>query len=356
MARQQQHRDSVARRGNTADDRSPSLPGRAAPDRDGASHSRSRGLPDDRRRALGRGDEPGESIALLLADKRSEQTRRAYRGDLIAFFGAEPSEAEVRAFVALPAPKIAARLARWKATMLAEGKAPATVNRRLAAVRSLLKFCHRLGLAQSDGRSLIDGERALPYRDTRGVPLKTMREILGCAIGKTEKARRDEAILRLLCENALRRAEVTSLDVADFDGKTGVLQVRGKGKSGQKCPVTLSPAGVAAIRLYLKTAGHKGGALFRNLARDPKSRGGRITGQGIYDLVAGYGRLAGVEHLTPHKLRHSAITAALDAFDGNVRLVRQLSRHAQIETLMRYDDARRDGQGQVTKRLSGLLA
>ncbi len=70
-------------------------------------------------------------------------------------------------------------------------------------------------------------------------------------------------------------------------------------------------------------------------------------------IVQGYGRRLGLT-LAPHKLRHSAITAALEAgADG--REVQGLSRHAKLETLMRYDDSRTDKQGKASQLLSGLI-
>ncbi|NJM67993.1 MAG: hypothetical protein HC851_21180 [Acaryochloris sp. RU_4_1] len=59
--------------------------------------------------------------------------------------------------------------------------------------------------------------------------------------------------------------------------------------------------------------------------------------------------------MSPHRVRHSSITAALEATGGNVRAVQQLSRHAKPETVMRYDDNRNNLQGEVTELLSGLL-
>jgi integrase/recombinase XerC len=59
--------------------------------------------------------------------------------------------------------------------------------------------------------------------------------------------------------------------------------------------------------------------------------------------------------MSPHRIRHSAITAALDATDGNVRKVQKLSRHKQIDTLMIYDDNRQRVQGELTGLLSDLV-
>jgi integrase/recombinase XerC len=294
-----------------------------------------------------------DPVALLLADKRSPATRRAYAGDLRAFFGGDPQPHQVRQFVALPVPQLALRLAEYKAELLATGAAEATINRRLAAVRSLLKLCHRVGLAQSDGSNLVDGEQARTYRDTRGVDVKTLVRLVKAPGVADLAGRRDTALLRVLCENALRRAEVCSLHVEDFSAPERRLFILGKGKGTQKEPVTVSSATVAAISLYLDSAGHVNGPLFRNV--DHRTGGTGLTPGGLYYLIRAYGEKIGVPGLTPHKLRHSAITAALDATGGDVRKVQRFSRHAKLETLQRYDDNRADFQGQVSRQLSGLL-
>jgi integrase/recombinase XerC len=59
--------------------------------------------------------------------------------------------------------------------------------------------------------------------------------------------------------------------------------------------------------------------------------------------------------MSPHRIRHSAITAALDATDGNVRKVQKLSRHANLETLMVYDDNREKAQLEITELLDDLI-
>lgn len=298
-----------------------------------------------------------ELLRLLLADKRSEATKRAYAADLRDFFGEELNPAEVERFVTLPVAEIARLLVTYKADLLERGLAEATINRRLAAIRSLLKFCYRLGWSQTDGRSLVEGERVVAYRDTRGVTPAIVKKLFAAADTKDLTGLRDLALLRLLCENALRRAEVCSLNVEDFRAEQKLIYVLGKGKGTQKEPETLSDRAIEAIQRYLTAAGHGSvpdAPLLRNVEPRPEYHGQRLTGDGIYHIVQYLGARAGVPNLTPHKLRHTAITIALDLTDGNVRAVRDLSRHARLETLQRYDDNRRNFQGSVTDRLSEL--
>jgi integrase/recombinase XerC len=59
--------------------------------------------------------------------------------------------------------------------------------------------------------------------------------------------------------------------------------------------------------------------------------------------------------MSPHRVRHSAITTALDVTGGDVQRVQKLSRHANLNTLIIYDDNRMNAQGEVTDLLDGLM-
>jgi integrase/recombinase XerC len=81
-----------------------------------------------------------------------------------------------------------------------------------------------------------------------------------------------------------------------------------------------------------------------------------LTGDGIRKIVVKYSEKAGItKQMSPHRIRHSAITAALDATDGNVRKVQKLSRHKNLNTLMIYDDNRGKDQLDVTALLDGMF-
>ncbi len=332
-------------------------------------------------------------VALLLADKRSIHTKRAYERDLRDFLGGDPTELELRAraFLGLSVPEMRLAALAYKTRMRDARLSENTINRRLAALRSLCCFAHRLGQCASDGSNIVEGERVTAYRDTKGVDLKTLRRLMAapeklygppiyingkCRVASEDEGvpsidvtaarnqnralhcARDLALLGILIENALRRGEVCALDVGDFDSGARALWVRGKGRGGQKERITVSPDLAEKIAAYLALGGwgdDKSGALFRNLDPRPDHRGARLTPDGLYSLVGAYGRAVGLTRLTPHQLRHSAITLALDATGGDVRRVQRLSRHRKLETLMIYDDNRADMQGEVSGLLSGLV-
>ena len=103
-----------------------------------------------------------------------------------------------------------------------------------------------------------------------------------------------------------------------------------------------------------RDAGEAAAEVVKSLDRRPRHEGGAWpTAGGLYGRVGDYGRRLG-PRLAHHKLRHSTITAVLEVGAG-LRYVQQLSRHAKLETLVRYDNSLDDKQGKVSRMLSNLL-
>jgi integrase/recombinase XerC len=272
-------------------------------------------------------DTSTDLVALFLDGKPSAATRRAYAADLRDFFGGEPKPNQVKSFLGLPVPMLSLRLFTYKAELLGRGVSEATVNRRLSTVRSLLQFAFRLGLATSDGRGLVDSEPVTSTRQPECLSPKLLKRLQGVPGTKAIRGLRDTAILRLLCENALRRAELCALDVADFSLGERCMMLPGKGRHARE-RVPLSRQTAEVIAAYLTAAGSEdepAAPLFRNFDHRPEISGGRLTPDGLYFLVREYGREVGVEGLTPQQLRRSAITAVIDAPGGDLRRVLRLS-------------------------------
>lgn len=300
-------------------------------------------------------------MARLLADKRSENTRRAYRCDLNDFFttrtGSEATPEQVQEFLNLSRGQANRVVLEYKADLLERGLAEATVNRRLAALRSLVSYAKVLGAV--DWELDVPGEPVTTYRDTRGVTPADIRAILsGCNLA-TLKGKRDYALLRLLWDNALRRGEIVKLNVGDFDAQARRLAILGKGKGTQKQWIDLSERTVQALFNWLQARREAYGdmnptdAFF--VAVDNATGGARLSTTGVYNLVRDYSAEAGIDRtMSPHRIRHSSITAALEATNGNVVAVQRLSRHAKVETVMVYEDNRRAYQAEVTNLLAAM--
>src|SRR5262249_1906364 len=112
----------------------------------------------------------------------------------------------------------------YRSDLLARGLAAATVNRRLAALRSLGKLARVLG--QCSWALDVDGVRSEAYRETAGPGVASVRKMAGRLAGRTDpKAARDRALLRLLFDLGLRLGEVSSLDVGHFNAVGPALSI-----------------------------------------------------------------------------------------------------------------------------------
>ena len=296
----------------------------------------------------------------LLDDKRSDNTRRAYSKDIKDFFrflaSAEPSVELINEFLALDRLEAKALVLSYKSHLLHQKKLKeATINRRLAAIKALVNFAFEIGKCDYTLTD-IRGEKVVPYRDTTGVSKELFRRMLAVPERSTLKGKRDYAILRLLWDNALRRSEVVGTNIQDLDADRRSLLILGKGQGTSKQAVTLSRPTVSGIVDWLQARRELDVKQPLFIALDRSSYGHRLTGEAIYKLVEAVARAAGIsKKLSPHRIRHSVITAALDATGGDVRKVQKLSRHVNLNTLIIYDDNRVNVQGELSDLLSDLV-
>ena len=234
----------------------------------------------------------------------------------------------------------------YRTHLVERGLAPATINRRLAALKSLVRLGRILGMITWSLE--VTGLRSTPYRDTKGPGvdgfLRMMKSLEG---GKDAKSVRDRCIVRLLYGMALRRGELVSLDLTHVDLENGRMWVMGKARNERES-LSVPFKVLDALKAWIAVRGTEDGPLF--IALDRAHRGHRLDGSGVYRIVSELGLTVGLV-VRPHGLRHSAITAALDATHGNARAVQKFSRHKKLETLVLYDDSRTDFGGQVAALL-----
>ncbi len=296
----------------------------------------------------------------LLADKRSANTRRAYERDVTQFFkfmtGKEVTPDLVLEVLHLERTQAVSVVLKYKATLIQQGLKEATVNRRIAAIKSLVAMGRKIGVCNFSLED-IKGERVAKYRDTTGIDAEAFSRVLAVCDRDTLQGKRDYALLKLLWGNALRRNEVSQLNIGDFDPDSKTLRILGKGRGTQTEIIDLGAGTVEAIAQWLEVSrGVKPDNAPLFTALDFHNSGHRLTGDGLHKIVSRLCRKAGIKKLMScHRIRHSAITAALDATDGNVRKVQKLSRHRQLDTLMIYDDNRGRDQAEVTGLLDDMV-
>ena len=249
----------------------------------------------------------------------SESTRRAYASDLADFeswLGRTAHRLEDVDVAALAA--YTTELGRGR-----RGLAPATVARRLAAVRSFMRFT--LGAARVP-------ETALPPRRRRRLPdapkLAEVEEIVASTAGDGALAVRNTAILELTYSCGLRSAEVVGLRLADVDFDQEAVRVLGKGAKERVVP--LGERAAYAVALYLRDA------------RPALARGACDA-----LFLSARGRPLDTSHLrrlmrNPHRLRHAYATHLLEG-GADLRTIQELLGHSSLSTTQIYShvDARR---------------
>jgi integrase/recombinase XerD len=172
--------------------------------------------------------------------------------------------------------------------------------------------------------------------------------ILTAPDGSKPVGLRDRAMLELLYATGVRVSELCSIRLGDMETGLGIVRVTGKGNKQRLVPVGKSA--LAAVSAYVESGrpqllkGRASPHLFVT------ARGARLTRQGFWKLLAGYGRKAGIFHdLTPHIIRHSFATHLLEG-GADLRSVQTMLGHADIATTQIYTHVVRSRLRQVFDR------
>jgi integrase/recombinase XerC len=283
---------------------------------------------------------------------RKASTLRAYAKDLdvfTAFLRAPTRETAIAHLLAQEAGEANAIALTYRNYLVDAKLGGATINRRMASLRALTKLARMLGLISWTIE--IENVPHESYTDIFGPGAANIAHMIAKCLERGDaQGVRDVAIIRLLYDRGLRCGEVTGLDLEHYDPKRGI-SIIGKGKT-QRVWYQLPDETRNAIRAWLRLRGAQSGPLFTALG--DRHCGHRLTGNRIYAIVRELGEMIGVK-ARPHRLRHAAISAVLVETNGNVQLAQRFSRHANLNTLLRYDDARRDDALQAAKLVSATV-
>jgi integrase/recombinase XerC len=240
---------------------------------------------------------------------------------------------------------------KYRRHMLDRRLSSATGNRKLSSLRTLVSLARTVGAVE--WRLQVQNVRSRSYRNTAGPDFDGMCALLVVADAQTNrrKALRDTALIHVMYDLALRRGEVCNLDVEDLKLETARLMIVGKGES-EAMPVALPIATQTVLNAWLTERGIEPGPLFVTFDTSRRNVGrGRLTGSGLWSIIRSLGKAANLK-VWPHGLRHSSVTQALNATNGDVRRVQRFSRHRDIRTLMLYDDNRQALAGDIAELVS----
>ena len=216
---------------------------------------------------------------------------------------------------------------------LRERSSAATINRRLATLRSLTATARNIGIIPWS--LTFKPLKTRPLRDSTGPGRSNVRKMIDYAKAQGgKKGYRDTAILYLLYGLALRRGEVVELNAENVDLQRPSISVVGKGRTEREW-IDLPLIVQEAVAGWLCQRGWEDGPLFCTLSRACGVKA-RLSATGLYQIVVSIAKAVGCR-ATPHGLRHTAITDAI-LMNHSLADVQKFSRHANLNTLQIYYD------------------
>lgn len=212
-----------------------------------------------------------------------------------------------------------------------EGNCPATIARRLSALRSFFAYAVEDGVLKSNPLKFVDNP-GIPFHLPEVLEKQEMENILELPCLDSRKGFRDRCILELLYASGLRVSELCGLKVGDVDLQRGIVHIFGKGAKERIAPMH------NLVQKLLAQYIEKWRGLFRpaspSLFLNPSGK--CLTRQSVWKLVKKYAEEAGIRRqISPHTFRHSFATHLLEG-GADLRAVQMLLGHASIDATEIY--------------------
>jgi site-specific recombinase XerD len=263
----------------------------------------------------------------------AEKTRVAYGGDVRQFaewaqaHGADPASIDVRT------------LRRYAAGLAERGIAPATIARRLAALRGLFRIQMQLGAREDNPAELLSSPKKA-QRLPRVLKAAEVATLLDSIPAGTPLELRDRALFELAYACGLRAEELVSLDLESVQFDSEAVRVEGKG--GKTRLVPMGEHARAALERYLDR-GRPALAGDAAVAERPlfvSKSGQRLSTSDVRRRLSTWagramGHSPGLARAHPHALRHSFATHLLDG-GADLRAIQELLGHSTISTTQVY--------------------
>jgi len=235
----------------------------------------------------------------------------------------------------------------WVRALDRRGQAPASLARRLSAVRSFAAHLVRAGVRRDDFTELARGpkfRRKLPGL----ISAEQMARLVTAPDASSPQGLRDRAMLELMYGSGLRVSELCGLELQAVDEESGLVRVRGKGSKDRIVPV--GETSLVALRAYLAAGRPKltrprtGSALFLS------ARGVALSRKTFWLAVKQAAVRAGLpESVKPHLLRHAFATHLL-AGGADLRSIQEMLGHADIATTQIYASVERTALSEAHRR------
>jgi site-specific recombinase XerD len=210
--------------------------------------------------------------------------------------------------------------------------------RKLAAIRALYKFMvNKRGYMEDSPAANIDSpkkKKALP----KFLSLEEARALLSAVLNDAESPNRerDFCMITLFLNCGMRVGELVGINLQDIDTELRSLRVLGKGNKERI--IYLNEACREALRGYLSVRKSEKYAKCNDKALFLSNRMARLSIQGVQVTVQKYLRIAGLEskHYSVHKLRHTAATLMYQSGAVDIRVLKDILGHEQLNTTQIY--------------------
>ncbi|HEY0078663.1 MAG TPA: tyrosine-type recombinase/integrase [Pyrinomonadaceae bacterium] len=273
----------------------------------------------------------------------SEETRRAYRRVVREFF----------TFVSNIHPSLVTpeHVLRWRETLRQQKQKAATISLKLSVVRSLFEFLKAGGYVSMNPAStrLVPPPEVPEELAGRALTPKEVRYLLSGPDRSKPEGARDYALLLVMLKMGLRVSEACSLRVSSVKWSHGRWIVKFKVKGGRERTLPLPTEVKKAFDDYMRLDRKRREALhsdgenafifqphlnYRTLEFNKP-----LSTRMAWNIVRRWAEFTGIDKLSPHDLRRTAITKALDQ-GLSYRQVQMMSGHKDPKTVMRYDHGR----------------
>ena len=257
----------------------------------------------------------------------AEKTRRAYAADLRQF-------AVWATWHGVEAPAVTHRILRRYAAALSERRsAPATVARKLAALRAFYETLRERGEIEANPATLLAAPKRSKPLPSVLAPQEISR-LLDRIPASTPLELRDRALFEIAYSSGLRAEELVLLDITSVDFDAEELRVEGKGSKTR-----FVPAGEPALRALGRYL-HRARATLSQDRDEPalflSKSGRRLSTSDIRRRLRVWARHASVQGAVhPHALRHSFATHLLEG-GADLRSIQELLGHASVSTTQIY--------------------
>jgi site-specific recombinase XerD len=246
------------------------------------------------------------------------------------------------------------RLGELRASLIQAEYAPATANKILAAVRGVLHHAWLSGAMTAEAvaraKACLKTVRGVRVQRGQALNKSQVRAIISSALERGGLVGHRDAVVIALLAVGLRRSEVASLRLENFDSASGRLIIRGKGNKERV--LTLTNGSLEATNDWLRFRGAEPGdtgSLLLAIGKDGRSRPQGISQQAVASIFARHAKAAGLS-ATCHDLRRTFASDALQA-GVDIFTLQALMGHASPTTTQRYDK-RQEG---VRAKAMGLI-